>query len=214
LERMRMQALTTGNITIASNGQGYSYDYGMPLENKKEVAVSWSTATADIIGELNSYKEFMKAKGTNITRGVCNSTVAKTFLTNTAMKNAIYVFAGGTVNLNINTALSFIEANTGISIYVNDEVYVNEDKTVSKYVPDNTLSLFPDGDLGYTHFGTTPEEADLMSSAIANVSLVENAIAITTTKETDPVNVVTKVSMVALPSFERANEVMIIDTVK
>ena len=29
MERMRMEALTTGTITLASNGQAYSYDYGI-----------------------------------------------------------------------------------------------------------------------------------------------------------------------------------------
>ncbi|HER1800768.1 TPA: major capsid protein E, partial [Streptococcus pyogenes] len=43
------------------------------------------------------------------------------------------------------------------------------------------------------------------------VSIVETGIAITTTKTTDPVNVQTKVSMIALPSFERLEEVQIIN---
>ncbi|SQG96880.1 Phage major capsid protein [Streptococcus pyogenes] len=45
----------------------------------------------------------------------------------------------------------------------------------------------------------------------AEVSIVENGIAVTTTKTTDPVNVQTKVSMIVLPSFERLAEVQIID---
>ena len=44
----------------------------------------------------------------------------------------------------------------------------------------------------------------------AQVSLVETGIAVTTTKTTDPVNVQTKVSMIALPSFERLDEVQIV----
>ena len=37
LERMRMEALTTGAITLASNGQAYSYDYGLENGQKKTV---------------------------------------------------------------------------------------------------------------------------------------------------------------------------------
>ena len=51
-----------------------------------------------------------------------------------------------------------------------------------------------------------------MNSLAAEVSIVDNAIAVTTHKEHDPVTVETKVSMVALPSFERANEILIVDT--
>lgn len=211
LERMRMQALTTGTVTLASNGQSYSYDYGVPADQKVTVGTSWSTASADIIGDIANYVEKMKAKGVNITRAVCNSSVAKCFKTNTAMKNAIYVFANGTVNITIDKAIEYIYAETGVRIVVDDDVYVTETGTATKYVPDDTFVMFPEGDLGYTHMGVTPEESDLMNSLSANVSIVDNGIAVTTHEEHDPVNVETKVTMVALPSFERANEVMIVD---
>lgn len=211
LERMRMQALTTGTVTLASNGQSYSYDYGVPADQKVTVGTSWSTASADIIGDIANYVEKMKAKGVNITRAVCNSSVAKCFKTNTAMKNAIYVFANGTVNITIDKAIEYIYAETGVRIVVDDDVYVTETGTTTKYVPDDTFVMFPEGDLGYTHMGVTPEESDLMNSLSANVSIVDNGIAVTTHEEHDPVNVETKVTMVALPSFERANEVMIVD---
>ena len=73
--------------------------------------------------------------------------------------------------------------------------------------------MLPDGVLGYTHLGVTPEESDLMNSLNARVSVNSEGIAITTYGTADPVNVETKVSMVALPSFERANEIVIVDTV-
>lgn len=213
LERMRMQALTTGAVTLASNGQSYSYDYGVPADQKVTVKKSWSDASADIIGDISDYVEKMKAKGVNITRAVCNSSVAKYFKNNTAMKNAIYVFANGTVNITTSKALEYIYAETGLQIVVDDDVYVNEAGEVVKYVPDNTFVMFPEGDLGNTHMGTTPEESDLMNSLNAKVSVVDNGIAVTTHEEHDPVNVETKVTMVALPSFERANEVVIVDVV-
>lgn len=212
LERMRMSALTTGVITLASNGQAYSYDYEIPVENKDNVDTNWSNASADIIGDINAIKEKMKAQGVNLTRAVCNSSVASNFKSNTALKNAIYVFAGGTVNVTTARALDYIYAETGIQILVDDDVYVNEQGQAVKYVPDNTFVLMPDGFLGNTHMGITPEESDLMNALNADVSLVGNGIAVTNSKIVDPVNVEMKVSMVALPSFERANEVFILTT--
>lgn len=214
MERMRMEMLTTGTITLASNGQAYSYDYGLEDDQKKEVAKSWSDPTADIIGEITDWVEEMKAKGVTITRAICNSSVAKNFRTNNAIKNAIYVFAQGTVNVTTDRALDYIYNETGVSFYVYDNVYVNEDEEAVKYIPDNTVVLLPDGILGNTHTGVTPEESDLMNSLTAEVSLVDGYIAVTTHKEHDPVTVEMKVSMVSLPSFERANEILIIDTVK
>ena len=214
LERMRMEALTTGTITLSSNGQAYAYDYGVTAEQKKTVATSWSNPDADIIGDIVNYVEEMKAKGIEITRAIINSSVAKNFRTNTALKNAIYVFANGTVNVTTARALDYIYNETGVSIYVYDNVYVNENGEAVKYVPDNTMVLLPNGILGQTHLGVTPEESDLMNSLAAEVELVNNAIAVTTHTEHDPVTVETKVSMVALPSFERANEIIIVDTEK
>lgn len=212
LEQMRMSALTTGTITMASNGQAYSYDYGVPADQKVDVSTVWSDPSADIIGDITKFVEDMKAKGVTITRAVCNSSVAKNFRTNTALKNAIYVFANGTVNITTARALEYIYNETGISIYVYDNVSVNENGDAVKYVPDNTLVLMPDGILGNTHFGVTPEESDLVSLGTAKVSIVDNGIAVTTYGTEDPVNVETKVSMFALPSFERANEIVIVDT--
>ena len=212
LERMRMEALTTGAITLASNGQAYSYDYGVEAEQKKTVETSWSNPDADILGDIVSYVEEMKAKGIAITRAICNSSVAKNFRTNTAIKNAVYVFANGTVNVTTARALDYIYNETGVSFYVYDNVYVNEDGEPVKYVADDTVVFLPEGTLGKTHFGVTPEESDLMNSLAAEVSIVDGAIAVTTHKEHDPVTVETKVSMVALPSFERANEIVIVDT--
>ena len=68
----------------------------------------------------------------------------------------------------------------------------------------------PSSPLGNTWFGTTPEESDLLgSNSGAEVSIVETGVALTTKVEDDPVNVKTKVSMIALPSFELAEQVII-----
>ena len=212
LERMRMEALTTGTITLSSNGQSYAYDYGVPAEQKKTVTTSWSDTSADIIGDINEYVEYMKTQGVTITRAVCNASVAKHFRKNDAIKNAVYVFAQGTVNVTTARALDYIFNETGVRIYVYDNVYVNEDGENVKYVPDDTMVLFPEGTLGDTNLGTTPEESDLRNNLNADVAVVKEGIAVTTSQTVDPVNVETKVSMVALPSFPTADKIMIIDT--
>ena len=209
LERMRM---TTGTITLSSNGQSYTYDYEVPTAQKITVQTSWSNPSADIIGDINSYKDLMKAKGVNITRAVCNSTVLKDMAKNTAMKNAIYVFAGGTVNITSDVARRYLESETGITIYAYDNVYVDEQGTSHKYIPDDTIVFMPDGILGYTNLGTTPEESDLINNLNAEVSIVNEGVAVTTSQMVDPVNVDTKVSMIALPSFEEADKIVIVDT--
>ena len=213
LERMRMEALTTGTITLADNGQSYEYDYLLEADQSDTVQTSWSNASADIIGDIVEIVEGMKAKGINITRAVCNSSVAKNFRTNTAIKNAVYVFANGTVPVTTARAIDYIYNETGVRFYVYDNVYVNAaNGQAAKYVPNDTVVFMPDGDLGNTNMGTTPEESDLRNNLNADVAIVNGGVAVTTSQIVDPVNVETKVSMVALPSFERANTIFILDT--
>ena len=71
---------------------------------------------------------------------------------------------------------------------------------------DKTLST---KDLSLIHI--SPEESDLLSSGVANVSITDTGVAITTMPKSDPVNVETKVSMISLPSFEAADQIFIAD---
>ena len=99
-----------------------------------------------------------------------------------------------------------------LSVYVNNKRYKNELGVATKFVADDTFVLFPEGQLGTTWFGTTPEESDLLSGSVANVSITDTGVAVTTMKKADPVNVETKVSMICLPSFESADQIFIADT--
>ena len=213
VERVRMQMLTTGTITLASNGQAYEYDYGMPEANKITVNTSWADASADVIKDITDTQNLARQNGFKLTRAMCNTNCLNAIINNTAIKNRLYVLAQGNVTITTNEVRRYIEQETGITIYVNDNGYVAEDGTFTRYFADDVFVLMPDGPLGETHYGTTPEESDLMTGATkAEVSLVENAIAVTSVKEEDPVNVMTKVSMVMLPSFEMANAVYVLDT--
>lgn len=213
VERTRMQLLTTGTITLASNGQSYTYDYGMPVENKITVTTSWTDPNADPIKDITNAQAVARKNGYKLTRAMCNSNQIAALTANTAIKNRLYVLANGNVTITNEEVQRFVEAQTGITIYVNDNGYVGEDGVFTTYFADDVFVLFPEGPLGETHYGTTPEESDLMTGATsAEVSLVDNAIAVTTSKQIDPVNVETKVSMVMLPSFEQADGVFILDT--
>ena len=70
---------------------------------------------------------------------------------------------------------------------------------------------FPSGQLGNTWFGTTPEESDLMTGSVANVSITDTGVAVTTIQKADPVRVETKVTMICLPDFPTADQVYILD---
>ena len=212
-ERARMQMLTTGTITLGSNGQSYTYDYGMPADNKQTVATAWSNANADPIQDIIDAQNEAKAKGIKLTRAMCASECLNALLNNTNIKNRLYVLAQGNITITADEIRKYIEQTTGIRIYVNDNGYIDESTgTFTKYFASDVFVLMPEGPLGNTHYGTTPAEADLMAGSKADVSLIDNAIALLNRKEIDPVLLETIVSMVMLPSFDRADAVWVIDT--
>ena len=88
--------------------------------------------------------------------------------------------------------------------------YVDESGNTHKFVPDNYVAVIPDGALGNTWRGTTPEEADLMGKGIAQVQIVETGIAVTQIVDPHPVNLNTFASEIVLPSYERMDDVALL----
>ena len=214
IERMRLQALTTGTIVVSSNGQSYSYDYGMPEGNKITVDTAWSSSSANIIKDINDTKKLARRAGYKLTRAMCNSNLLEALTANTNISKRIFAMSNGDVYITSEEVRRFIEREANIVIYVNDDGYIDESTgNFVNYFADDIFVLMPEGELGETHIGVTPEESDLMNGATkAEVALVNEGIAVTTFAIEDPVNVETKVSMVALPSFEKADGVFILDT--
>lgn len=213
-ERMRMQALTTGYISISANGTIVDYDYMMPSANKPTVTTSWSNAAADIIGDIRKYQDQIEdATGTRPTRAICSRKTFGYLRQNTAILKSIKVLNDGTVPVSDKAIKNYLVDELELSLAIYTKKYVDETGATKAYVPDDLFVLFPDGDLGKTWFGTTPEESDLMTGSVANVSIVDTGVAITSVKQTDPVNVETKVTMICLPSFEVADQVCIIDVI-
>ena len=212
-EMLRMQLLTTGTIAIANNGQEYLYDYGLADYQKPTVTTAWSNPDADVVGDIIAYQDLMVEKtGVKPTRMVMRTSAFRNLMKNNYIKNYLYVLANGKVNATENAVRQFFNEQLGItSIALYDKVYTDVDGITKFFMPDDVVVLIPEGNLGYTNFGTTPEEADLLGSSVADVAIVDTGVAITVTKETDPVRKVTKVSEIVLPSGENMDKVVIID---
>lgn len=212
-EMLRMQLLTTGTIAVANNGQEYLYDYGLADYQKPTVTTAWSNPDADVVGDIIAYQDLMVEKtGVKPTRMIMRTSVFRNLMKNNYIKNYLYVLANGKVNATENAVRQFFNEQLGItSIALYDKVYTDVDGITKFFMPDDVVVLIPEGNLGYTNFGTTPEEADLLGSSEADVAIVDTGVAITVTKETDPVRKVTKVSEIVLPSGENMDKVVIID---
>ena len=212
-ERMRMQLLSSGAISMANNGQAYTYDYGLGNDQKVTPQTAWNANGADPLSDIIAWQDVIENKGyARPSRAITSRTVLRTLMKNAGIKEAIYVMSQGKVTLTEANVKDYFREHAGIEIAVYDKKYMNESGVATRYIPEDLFILIPDGDLGNTWFGTTPEEADLRSGATdAEVSIVDTGVAVTTTKTTDPVSVDTKVSQVVLPSFEAADQIMIAD---
>ena len=222
-ERMIMQLLFPiggeVGITIEANGVNYTYEYDandawkatnyFPLTSDD----LWTaTATADPFADIQTAKDAVAAKG-GITRyAIMNSTTFRLLRSIASVKSRFLTTNGLSVGYLSDRDIANVIKDTldleGVIVY--DKQYANENKVVSKFVPDGYVCLIPDGNLGNTWRGTTPEEADLMGKAVANVSIVENGIAITQETTVNPVNVNTYASEIVLPSYERMDEVAVL----
>ncbi len=213
-ERMRMMALTTGVISIEGNGQVYDYDYGMPEGHKVTVSKSWSDPTAPIIEDIRAGIDKIEADtGVTVERAVTGSKVIGYMRKNNEIKATLNALSQGNGYISDGRILQYISDELGIEVVKNDKQYKDETKTTQRYVPDDVFVMFPAGQLGNTWFGMTPEQSDLMSSNVANVSITDTGVAVTTTQKTDPVQVETKVTQICLPDFPTADQVYILDVI-
>lgn len=51
-EVAKMEALSTGKLTVKENNLDFTIDYGVPKENR--MSVDWSSPEADILGDIRS----------------------------------------------------------------------------------------------------------------------------------------------------------------
>lgn len=211
-ERMRMMALTTGIVSMTANGQAFTFDYG--VTHTGNVDTPWSNySLSDPIEDIRVAKEQIQDEtGAVITRAMCDGKTWRNIRNNEKIKKAIFVLTNGAGAVSDKQLRQYIADELEIEVVVNDMRYKDENEETAKFMPENTFVMFPDGELGKTWFGTTPAESDLMSGSVANVSITDTGVAVTTVQKADPVQVETIVSMICLPSFEAADQVYILDT--
>ncbi|RFE01078.1 major capsid protein [Streptococcus parauberis] len=211
LEAMAMEVLATGKIGVKSNGVARDFDYGVDDDQKSNVAVAWTDPTANPLADLEKAIEAATERGYTPEVIYLNNTTFNALKNN---PNTIAVYDGANKKqMSAGKFKEWLAEEQGLlEVVVINNTYIDETGVSRKYFPDNQVTLAPNVILGEMVLAMTPEESDLMAGNAANVTVVEQGIAVTTTKQTDPVNVLTKVSMVALPSFSNLNAVYMLTT--
>ena len=219
-ERMRMQLLAPigGNmgIEIVANNVNYTYNYDPEGEWKKDhymkiasEADKWNASeTCDPMADIEAALDAQEAA-----TGTRPEILLMSKATFKLIKDSKKVQSGvlaqnltATVNYTSKRVQAFVEEELNVKIVIYTKKFKDETGKEGNFYPDNIVMMLPNGSLGNTWYGTTPEEADLKDGNGVDVSIVNTGVAITRTITSDPVNVKTTVSEIVLPSFERMNE--------
>ena len=222
-ERERMQLLfaVNGNvgISIKANGVDYTYNYdpngAWKATNYFELTGQgvWTDKDhSDPLGDIQTGKDAVQDKG-GMTRMIAmNSATFRTLRGNKSIMNKFITSTGVAVATPSDGDIAQVIKDSleldGIVIY--NKKFRDEDKVTQQFVPDGYVALLPDGGLGNTYLGTTPEEADLRSSGMADVQIVDTGVALAQIVDPHPVNVNTFASEIVLPSYERMDEVALL----
>ena len=223
-ERMIMQLLAPSDgspkISIEANGVTYAYNYDPSSTYKTKNFASlttdtdkWSdTTNSDPMDDIATALDAVEAEtGERPSIMIVSRKTMDYLKQNAKIKSAILAQnTTETVFMNDNRVKEVFSNELGIRIIVYSKQYKKEDGTAAKFYPDGFATLIPDGALGNTWYGTTPEERTLMGSGEADVSIVNTGVAVAVTTTSDPVHTKTTVSEIVLPSYERMDSTYVI----
>ena len=223
-ERMRMALLSTVNghpvIGIESDGVKYEYDYDPSGEyaakhyTKLLSTAMWSdTKNSKPLTDLNNARKALAKNGKIATYVLMNSNTFDYLIENEQVKNAILAQnLTANIELTDDNVISIVRARTKLTIVVYDKMYADETGKEHYFYPDNKVTLLPEGALGSTWFGTTPEERTAAQVADVDVYMYGTGIAIATKVEYGPPAITSvTASEITLPSYEGMDSTFVIE---
>lgn len=212
-ERMIMQLLSAGKVKITANRIDYDYNYRMSDEHKETLLgdARWSQPDSTPVQDIQTWQDQVEDDtGVRPTKAICTRKTWNYLMQNKSIRLDMNPIGGQNIIMTDAMLKQYLETKLGLSVAVYNKKFALQDGSSHLFFPDDVFTLIPDGSLGNTYFGTTPEESDLMSGATdAEVQIVNTGVAITTIKEAHPVNVMTVVSEIVLPSFETIDNIFI-----
>lgn len=202
VEKMRMEVLANGTVTLDENGLDLVVDYGVPDEHK--ATADFTNDSTDIIGLLTEWASALDTKPTRI----LTSTKAQNAILRNAGVKAYFKDAGLLPTIgSLNQMLAMFNLPP-IATY--DAKYNKENAAgilvKERYFPEDKLVMFGSENPGESIFGVTPEESRLLSGGSKDYK-VGNIIAMVYEETLDPVGTWTKAAGTALPSFPEADNV-------
>lgn len=204
LEQAWGDVLTDGILTINENGLvGFEADFGIPSDLKPTVATVWTSAAADIWGDLINWSETARAiGGARVGMIEVDISTLRLIRANESVIEAVYGTGStaGRVSLeDLNTAL----ADEGAPpIVVRDESEVDVDGDAVAVIPEGQVIMRPVSlaDLGHTRMGLSATALELVQSSKVDLAFSDApGIVGVVIKEGPPFRQFTFVDAVGMP---------------
>lgn len=222
-ERMRMQLLFPEeggpSIYIASDGVTYQYNYdadgSWAKNNRKKLtdAAMWSNAeTATPLDDISEIIE----KATEPIKYLVMSQATMTLLRKSKQVQQAILSQNPTANVYMTDKLVknlISELHPGVEVLVYKKKYKDESGEVHQFAPDGFVAFVPEGNLGKTWFGMTPEELAKLEAKEVDVTILPSGVAVAVVTSYDStMQTMTVVSETLLPSYERMDAVYLLET--
>lgn len=209
-EAMRGEALSTGKLSINENGYKADIDYGIPNAHKS--TFTWSNGTPDILMNMDSaVDKIVKDTGFTPTRALTSKKNLSFILRDEKIRKAVF-------GVNSDKLLTRQELNAFLKTQDLPQIAIYDAKyrllgakgtyTTKRYFTESAFTFMPEGSMGETLFGLTPEELALRKKEGVDISEIGNVI-IEQYATNDPVAKWIKAVATALVTFPCAGQVYI-----
>lgn len=222
-ERMRMQLLfpevNGPSIYIAADGVVYQYNYDVDgkwaANNRKTLSGLKLWANTKTAQPLEDIRQIIENADEPIRYLIMSQAELNLFMACDSVKEAL--LAQNTtahVMMTADVAKKII-SNTfpGVEVLVYKKKFKDEAGNTHAFVPDGFVAFVPEGKLGNTWFGMTPEELAQMEARDVDITVLPSgvAVAVQTTYDTT-MQTTTTVAETLLPSYERMDSVYLLAT--
>lgn len=217
-EVMRMSLLMGKQITLTSDGVNYTYDYDADNEWKTTnysaltSTAQWSdTANSTPIDDLNKMRKVLAKKGIVARYALMNSNTFEYLLNNAQIRQNILA-QNLTANIVVADAdvIAVVQNRTGLTIVLYDKMYKDYQGNDAYFFEDDYVAILPEGTLGSTWYGTTPEERTAIQVADVDVTMYGGIAIAVKTEYGPPAKTLTTASEIVLPSFEGMDSVAVL----
>lgn len=216
IEKMRMDAIAYGQLTLNENGVVMTVDYGVPPGNKETLKNSdaaggyWDKASAEPITKIQEWvNAVVSACGVRPTRALTSNTVVANMVKNAQVRKMVYGDNGGSraVSLNqLNELLATLDlpqiATYDLQVRVQAE---NGTLSTVRFFPEKRFVLLPPTAVGDTLMGPT---AEALLDPEVDAKEASGVYAIVT-QETEPPGIWTKAAATSIPTLPFADGIFI-----